>query len=490
MKIGNNIKELLNKYKNLPIQMQASLWFMICAFLQRGISVITTPIFTRIMATSEYGKYSVFSSWMSIITCFVSLNLYSGVYAQGLVKFESRRAQFASAFQGLLFMLVCVWTGVYFIFREPLNQLLSITTFQGILMLVLIWTSSVFQLWAQEERANFKYKTLVCITLLFSICTPALGILLIYLSEDSVTARILGMVLVSIVLYSWMFIAQLRKGKKFFSKDIWFYALKLAIPLIPHYLSQMILNGFDRIMISELIGDTKAGIYSLAYAISSIMIIFNTSLMSTIEPWVYRKIKERRLNRISQIAYPCFVMIAAVNLVLIMLAPEVIRIFAPIEYYEAVWVIPPLAMGVYFMFMYAFFAMFEFYYEKTKYISTATLAVAVINVILNYICIRLFGYMAAAYTTLLCYIIYVLMHYYFMRKVCREFLQDARVYNVKALLAITVSFMILAFGIMLLYEYFAIRYGLIGLMVLVVVVKRKKMIAIVKALLDEKRENQ
>lgn len=490
MKIGNITKELLNKYKNLPIQMQASLWFMICAFLQRGISVITTPIFTRIMTTAEYGQYSVFSSWMSIITCFVSLNLYGGVYAQGLVKFESRRAQFASAFQGLLFTLTCAWTAVYLIFREPLNQLLSITTFQGILMLVLIWTSSVFQLWAQEERANFKYKTLVWITLAFSVCTPALGILFIYLSEDSVTARILGMALASILLYSWMFINQLKKGKSFFSKEIWIYALNLALPLIPHYLSQMILNGFDRIMISELVGDAKAGIYSLAYAISSIMIIFNTSLMSTVEPWVYRKIKERELNRISQIAYPCFVMIAAVNLLLIMLAPEVIRIFAPAEYYEAIWVIPPLAMGVYFMFMYAFFAMFEFYFEKTKYISAATLVGAAANVILNYVCIRLFGYVAAAYTTLLCYIIYVLMHYYFMRKVCREYLEDARVYDMKVLLAITAGFMILAFGIMILYEYLAIRYGMIGLMLVVVIIKRKKIITVVKAFLDEKRENQ
>ena len=487
MNLKKVTKELLIKYENLPVQMRASVWFLLCGFLQRGISVITTPIFTRIMTTTEYGQYNVFSSWMSIITCFVSLNLYGGVYAQGLVKFESRRPQFAAAFQGLLFTLTCAWTVVYLVFQKPINELLSLTTLQGLLMLTLIWTSSVFQLWAQEERANFRYKTLVWITLLFSVCTPALGILFIILSKDSVTARIFGMALTSVLLYSWMFVGQIKKGKTFFSKEIWIYALGLALPLIPHYLSQMILSGFDRIMISELVGDDKAGIYSLAYAISSIMIIFNTSLMSTVEPWIYRKIKEKELKRIAQIAYPCFVMIALINLVLIIMAPEVIRIFAPAEYYEAIWVIPPLAMGVYFMFLYAFFAMFEFYYEKTKYISTATFAGAVANVILNYVCIKLFGYMAAAYTTLLCYIIYVVMHYYYMRKVCREYLDNARVYDLKILLMITAAFMAAAFGMMLLYERMALRYGVLFIMLIIAVIKRNEIIGFVKAFLSEKK---
>ena len=83
------IKSVLNRYKSFPIQVKASLWFLICSFLQKGISTVTTPIFTRIMNTTEYGQYNVFNSWLSIASIFVSLSLTGGVYAQGLVKFES-----------------------------------------------------------------------------------------------------------------------------------------------------------------------------------------------------------------------------------------------------------------------------------------------------------------------------------------------------------------------------------------------------------------
>ena len=72
------IKSVLNRYKSFPIQVKASLWFLICSFLQKGISTVTTPIFTRIMNTTEYGQYNVFNSWLSIASIFVSLSLTEG----------------------------------------------------------------------------------------------------------------------------------------------------------------------------------------------------------------------------------------------------------------------------------------------------------------------------------------------------------------------------------------------------------------------------
>ena len=73
-------------------------------------------------------------------------------------------------------------------------------------------------------------------------------------------------------------------------------------------------------------------------------------------------------------------------------------------------------MGVYFMFAYTFFAVIEFYFEKKKYVTYATMSGAVLNIILNYICIKLFGYMAAGYTTLVCYMLYTVAHYCLHKK--------------------------------------------------------------------------
>ena len=141
---------IIDRYKALPKQVKASVWFLICSFLQRGISVLTTPIFTRLLSTAEYGSYNVFYSWLGIVTLFVSLNLYAGVFGQGLVKFDKERTVFASSLQGLTVTLVFAWTVIYLIFRDFWNNLFSLTTVQMLAMLLLVWTSAIFGFWATE----------------------------------------------------------------------------------------------------------------------------------------------------------------------------------------------------------------------------------------------------------------------------------------------------------------------------------------------------
>lgn len=65
------MNKALRKYKSLPVQVRASFWFLICSFLQKGIQVISTPIITRLLTTTEFGQYSVFDSWLKILTIFI-----------------------------------------------------------------------------------------------------------------------------------------------------------------------------------------------------------------------------------------------------------------------------------------------------------------------------------------------------------------------------------------------------------------------------------
>jgi O-antigen/teichoic acid export membrane protein len=353
-------------------------------------------------------------------------------------------------------------------------------------MFVLIWTSGVFDFWAAEQRVRYKYKLLVAVTILVSVAKPTLGIFLVLHSEDKVTARILGLAIVELVGYSWMFFSQMVKGKKIFSLRYWIYALKFNIPLIPHYLSQTVLNNSDRIMITRMVGDSAAGIYSLAYSISLIMSLINTSLLNTISPWIYQKIKNRKTDEIAPVAYSCLILVAGVNILLIAMAPEVVAVFAPSSYYEAIYIIPPVAMSVFFMFCYDLFAKFEFYYEKTNFIMLASVCSAIVNIVLNYIFIGIFGYYAAGYTTLLCYIIYAASHYCFMKKVCRECMDGVVVYNTKILVCISGVFCGLGFMFLFTYKMIVVRYILVIILSAVLMWKRKYIIDKAKCVLNLK----
>lgn len=474
------VKRIMQMYRKLPIQAKASIWFLICSFLQKGVSIITTPVFTRLLSTVEYGNYNIFNSWMSIISIFVSLQIYAGVYEQGLVKFDKNRNVFSSTLQGLNFVLCLLWIGIYWIGKEFWNNLFSLTTVQMMFMLIMIWTTGVFRFWSAEQRVQYKYKALVVITLIVSVAKPILSIVFVILSKDKVTALILGLVLAELIGYVGLFWVQVKKGKKIFSKKYWLYAISFALPLIPHYLAQVVLSSSDRIMIKNMVGESAAGIYSLAYMISSIMTLFNTALSQTIGPWVYQKIKDKKENEISGITYLSLIVVAILNILVILFAPEIVACFAPKEYYEAIYVIPPVAMSVFFMFMYDFFAKFEFYYEKKYFIMLASIIGAAFNVMLNYICIPIWGYYAAGYTTLICYALYVIGHYLFMKKIIKENIGAVKVYDTKKLFAISIIFVMVGFGILLTYNNWVIRYLCICIFIIIGVLKREKIDTILK----------
>ena len=479
---------MLSKYQNIPVNIKASLWFLISAFFQRGISVITTPVFTRLMTPAEYGEFSVFYSWYGIITIFVTLNLFFGVYVRGLVKFENERKTFSSSMEGLTLTLVAGWLVVYFLFSDFFNHFFSLNMKQMLCMFLAIWSNSAFSFWAAEQRVDLKYKRLVGVSVLVVLATPVIQLILMGVMPDKVMARIYGMTLVNMVLYTPLFIGQMCGGGVFYSAKFWKYALAFNIPLIPHYLSQTVLNSADRLMINSMIGSSEAGIYSLAYSVSQIMTIFNSSLMQTIEPWLYKKIRDKRVSEISKVAYSSFALIAIVNLVLIALAPEVVAIFAPKEYYAAIWVIPPVAMSVFFQFSYTFFAVFEFYYEKTKYITAATLVGAIANIVLNYVFIKMFGYYAAGYTTLICFVLYAVFHYLFMCKLINEYHRDERVYDLKVLLVLTATFLFAGFGLLITYNHPFIRYGMVIIICMCLLIKSRSIITLVKKLLSVRKD--
>ncbi len=477
--------KLLNRYHSLSVQMKATACFFVCSVLQKGISVITTPIFTRLLSTEEYGQFSVFNSWLSIISIIVTLQLTAGVYTMGIVKFKEDEKQFTSSLQGLNLVLCLAWTGIYLVFHDFWNGLFSLTTVQVLAMLLMIWASSTFAFWMTTQRNAYRYKALVLVTLLVSLAKPLVGILFVVLAEDKVTARILGLVLVEVIAYSGFFVAQMYRGKKFFSAKYWKYAVIFNFPLIPHYLAGSILSGSDRIMIEKMAGESEAGIYGLAYSVSLIMMMVNDSLNKTMSPWLYQKIRARELGSIHKVVYASLAIIAGANLVLIAVAPEIVAIFAPPEYYEAIYVIPPVAMSGFMTYLYLCFAPFEFTFEKRSWTTIGTFTSAIVNLGLNYLLIPVFGYCAAGYTTLICYALNSALHYFLMRKICKRYLDDARPYDCKILLLLSILFVGLGLLYILTYQNIVVRYGLIVILILGVFMNRKKMVPWIQSALKK-----
>lgn len=470
----SKISLIIRKYNSISAPAKASMWFALCTILQRGISLITTPIFTRIMSTSEYGLYSVYQSWYTIISTVATLHLAAGVYNNGLLKYENDRKRFTSSMLGLSTCATFVLFIIYILGMRYWNQVIGLSTPIMLSMFVELFFVPAYSFWAAEQRFDFKYKALIFVTLFISTASPVLGIVSVLNSVHKAEARILSYVLIQVIVGLFIYIIIFLRGKNLFVFKYWKYALVFNLPLIPHYLSRNILNQSDRIMIQNMVGASEAGIYSIAYTVSMMMSIITTAINSSYTPYTYKSIKRNKLEALRKNTSVLLIASCVICFGVIAFGPEVIRIIAAPEYYEARWIVPTVASASFFIFATGFYGNVLFYYEKTKFIMIASVAAAILNILLNYLAIPLFGYIAAAYTTLICQISMMVTYYIFYRiQIYKEGVE--RIYNDKLLVLTSLVIIIFSIGITFVYDYIVVRYTVIVLILGLIILKRNKL---------------
>lgn len=472
--------QLINKYKNLSQPLKASIWFTICSFLQKGIQFITAPIFTRLLSPEDFGTVNVYNSWFQILLIVVSLNLFQGVFNVGMIKFEDNQYKYMSCSQCISILSTLIFFLIYILFSNFWNNVFQLPSILMIAMFVHILIYPSLQYWSGHQRFSYKYRMLIFVTLLTSVLEPLLSIVAIKASQYKAPAKILSSVLVQGIIGIIFLVYILYKGKTFYDKRYWSHILCFAIPLIPHYLSSTVLASSDRIIIDKLCGTSYVGIYSVGYTISLALTIINTSINNSFIPWTFKKMKSKEYSQISPVSNLILIVIGVISVGLVTLAPELVKIIAPVEYYDAIWVIPPVAMSVLFMFMYNLFGNIEFYFEANKFITISSVLVAILNIILNYLFIPIFGYIAAAYTTLVSYILFSAFHYLFMKRLVKLKIGEVNIYNIKFISTLAIIFIFFSAIVMCLYNYTVIRYLLILAIMLVAVWKRKLVLITIK----------
>ena len=466
------IKKLLKKYNDIPIAAKATLWFMLCTIIQKSISLITTPIFTRIMSPEQYGQFSIYNSWLQIFTIMATLRLNYAVFNKGMSKYKDDRDGYTSTMQSLTFMIAFVMLIVYLIFHKQINALTELPTFIMVAMFAELLVTPAIDFWTIRKRYEYIYKPVVFRTLAMAILNASIGVIAVLLSEEKGYARILTCILVNFCFGISLFIYNRRKGKIWFKKEYAIFAIKFNLPLLLHYFSVYILEQFDRIMIQKMVNIAAAGIYSVAHNAGFLMKIVTQSINNALVPWQYDKLEKKKLKELDDVLYLIYIFVSACAILFSSFAPEIMKILADEKYYEAVYVIPPLAIGLVFSFMYTTFANVEFFYDQNKFTMYISMAGAALNIVLNYIGIKAYGYVAASYTTMICYVIFAVGHYIYMTISVKKALNIEKVFNTGRLIVLSIVVLVCGIVVMLFYNHMIIRYMIILVILLAAFLKR------------------
>ena len=468
----------MNKILSLsraPIAVRASLAFFIMSVIEKSLVFITSPIYTRMLTQSEYGQVSVFLSWQSMLGIVAMFCLSYGVFNNGMMDYEQDRDGYSFSMLILSNVITLVCGIILFLTYPYIRPVLGIDIPLLSLMFFIFFTQPAFNFWMSRQRFEYKYKAMSVIVIASAILSSASAIVLIrYWPGHGVYARLFGGFSIFIIVYCFFYVYIAFKAKWRLNINYWKGALLFNLPLIPHYLSGHILNNSNRIIIASLVGNAAAAKYSLAYTIGLAVTIVWSSINSSLIPYTYEKCRNRDFTSLASTTNAIVLFYSIACGILILFAPEMLMIMAPPSYAECVYIIPPIVGGVFFMSMYFIFANVIYYYKLPKYVMYASVTSAVLNIGLNYILIPQYGYFAAGYTTLACFILQSVIDYYAMRKVT-----GISIYNMRFLLMLGICVLCVSLLSSFLYYNDFMRYALIAALCIALCIFRKKVMSVI-----------
>lgn len=451
---------LSRRYRSLSVAKRAALWITVSGFIQRGISFITVPVFTRLLTTSEYGQVSNYFSWSSIAFTVILLGCTYGGFNNGMIRYEGDREGYTVSVAGLTSCMALAWLLACLLFPDIFERATGLGEPLIILLIVEVVAKAYFDVWLSRQRYDFAYRRVVAGSLALAVFAPALGVTLVLLSRDRVLARIVAYVLVEAAIGALALISMLRRSGRVFWPDYWRFTLAFNLPLLPYNLSQTAFSQADIVMIARLQSHSAAGVYSLANSCGMVIMILVQSINSVLTPWIYHRMEERAYGSVMSRALQLLAILGAGIVVVECLSPEIIALLAPGKYLEAVGAIPTISTSAFFILMYSLGVDSQLFFEKTAFASATSIAVALVKVVLNLLLIPLFGYMGAAYGTLACYVLMAAVHLALSGVVCRE-RAGVTVYRPLPFLAMGAGMLILSFAVSAAYPYPFARYTIV-----------------------------
>lgn len=374
--------------------------------LLNGISFFTVPIFTRALGTANYGVASLYVTWVQICTTVIGLQT-SGTISTAVVHFpkESQNAYRSSVLTISLCSLTVVGV-LAAVFLKPIRVATGFGTFVIVLLVLhsfgayaVNFASSVF-IYEKESYKNF------LVTVTTAVLTVVVSLVLIekvFPPQTNYLGRIVGLAIPNITVGFLLAAVTIAKGKTGFHKTYWRYCFPLCLPLVFHGLSQTVLAQTDKVMLKAFTDDSTVGIYSLAVTVAHILVIVWSALNNTWLPVYYDDMQAGDHDAILKRSQNYIFLYTVLTVGFLMVAPEIIKLFASADFWPCIEYLPFLTAGSYMLFLYSFPVNFQFFYQKSVHIAVGTFLAAIVNMVLNYFLIRRFGAKGAALATLCAY---------------------------------------------------------------------------------------
>ena len=452
----------------LKVPARASLWYIASSAVARSISVVGTPIFTRLLTPAEYGVFPHYMTYFSLFSAIATLELSGSVILRGMQRFANGRDRLVSGAVGLCGLCWAVFSLGYFGLSLAVGDISGLGGTMTAVLLVHVLFNAIISIYTARLRYEYKYRAVAAVNLASAFLSPILAITLISVTNAGGSARPYAAAVSAAVIAIPFLIIILRRSGRFYDGEVWKFLLKFNLPLLPHYLSAALILRIGEVVLSRVHGSAALAKYSVAMSVGLSLTVITNGMLSALSPWMLRRVEAGEIGESRSLLWLATRLLTLLCLLVLAVAPEMIRIVCPPEYHDALFAVYPLALSVIPTFLSNAIASGEMYFERSAVTSVPTVISAVLCVGLTLLLIPYTDYRLTAVLLLAAYLVMCALNCVLFRRLSG---QRPLYYGRTALLL--VGAVVYAGLIFLLRDSFAARVALaLPLIVLLIPVGR------------------
>ena len=391
--------------------------------INKAIPFLLLPVLTYYLTPADYGKLASFNSFFGLMGIFIGLSIQGAISVNYYKMKKEELASFVGNVIYILLSSLLLTLIIVTIFQHQITNYIGLEIKWLYIAAVMSFFSFIvlmnLSLWLVEQKPLFYGRFELFDTLI------KLGFSLFFVISLLMTwrGRVLGMFIGAMLSAIISLILLYKRGYlKFGLKEIYIKdALHFGIPLVPHQLSFWLRTGAIILLLNNFVGKDNTGLYSVGLQFVIPLSVLTVAFNKAWAPYLYRKLSDNPnigdKNNIVKFTYSYIIAITLLSLLLIWIAPMVIKLLLNKDFHGASLFIKYLTIGVAFQGMYYMVVNYIFYVKKTKYLAYITFGTSLVNVSLAYVLIQKNGALGAAQANAISMFLSFLLVWYYSNKV-------------------------------------------------------------------------
>lgn len=386
--------------------------------LLRGMSALMAPLILRVIDPQQYGTLALISSIIALLTPLAGLGLRQVISIEYFHLDTRSRAQLVYIIIGVyLWCVTPIFILLYLLLHQPYwpigNQLLLS------LGLAIAFLHFFVELFYQLLRYEQRSMMLVLIQMMSALMTACFTLSCLYILHLGIAGILLAQLIALVIgtgfgiayyIYTTrsMRIVYPRMTLSTIKYYVWY-----GLPFIPNTLFAWVLASGDRWMLARYATLHDVGIYALADMACQLfqLLILNAWAGAYLPYMLTRYAHQKAQILIIERTNLIYMVVCMIGCGLCILfgygvCTPIMLWLLPVAYHGALPQIWILLLGQVFLLGSYFASTFIQFYKKRWFLSVGLCIPALINLILNYYLIPLFGLSGCTYATLAAYCIY------------------------------------------------------------------------------------